>query len=573
MLWINLPSGILGDSFLSPGRSGLQFYQRATAGEIGSERRQDMRTRRLRRRPLTIREILAWASAHREATGKWPAISSGRVLAARFETWQGIDQALRLGLRDLPGGSSLPQLLEEQYGARCVQHLPPLTEEQILRWADEHHERTGSWPTAKKRGIIPGTNGERWNLIDQVLRKGLRSLPPGSSLAQLLAQHRAIRNRKGLPPFTEEQILQWADAFRRRTGAWPNKSSGPIAEAPGETWMAVEMAVRYGRRGIAGGSSLARMLAEKRGARNRRRLPNLSLEQILAWADAFQQRTGKWPGIESGPIPEAPGETWCAVNNALRKRSRGLKAGFSLADLLASERGVPNHLHLPRLRRQQILAWADAHRRRTGEWPTQQSGLIPESPGDTWMTIDAALNQGHRGLRPGSSLPRLLDKYRGRRNIQDLPPLTKRKILLWADKHHERTGQWPNRGSGPVVEAPGENWKSIDNALRQGQRGQPGGSSLRRLLVKKRGVRHPLRLRPLTAEQILRWAQLHVERTGSWPQYKSGPILDAPGETWAAVDIALRRGKRGLAGGSSLAILLEQHRFPHGRLVAISVFE
>src|SRR5437764_60254 len=108
-----------------------------------------MRTPRLRRRPLTIREILAWASAHREATGKWPTVSSGRVLAARFEIWQGIDQALRLGLRDLPGGSSLAQLLAEQCGARNIKDLPPLTEEQILRWADAHHERTGSWPTAK----------------------------------------------------------------------------------------------------------------------------------------------------------------------------------------------------------------------------------------------------------------------------------------------------------------------------------------------------------------------------------------------------------------------------------------
>src|SRR5262249_39409656 len=157
---------------------------------------------------------------------------------------------------------------------------------------------------------------------------GLRSLPPGSSLPRLLAHHRGVRNRKGLPPFTEEQILQWADAFHERTGAWPSKYSGPILDAPGETWLAVEMALRYGRRGIAGGSSLALLLAEKRGARNLWSVPNLSLEQILAWADAFHLRTGKWPGIESGPIPEAPGETWGSVNHALRQSLRGLHAGI-----------------------------------------------------------------------------------------------------------------------------------------------------------------------------------------------------------------------------------------------------
>jgi hypothetical protein len=227
-------------------------------------------------------------------------------------------------------------------------------------------------------------------------------------------------------------------------------------------------------------------------------------------------------------------------------------------------------MDLPRLRRKQILAWADAHHRRTGEWPTSKSGLIPESPRDTWLSINAALRQGNRGLRAGSSLARLLAMQRGRRNVQDLPPLTKKKILMWADQHHERTEQWPNIHSGAVVDAPGEHWKTIDNALRRGHRGQPGGSSLFLLLVKRRGLRNWLRPPPLTEVQILRWAQQHFERTGSWPRYKSGPILEARGESWAAVDYALRRGKRGLAEGSSLAMLLARHRSPKGHFFTIS---
>jgi hypothetical protein len=373
-----------------------------------------------------------------------------------------------------------------------------------------------------------------------------------------LAHHRGIRNRKGLPPFAEEQILEWADAFHERSGAWPSKSSGPVSNAPGETWMAVDMALRHGVRGLASGSSLALLLAEKRGARNVWSLPNLSFEQVLAWADAFHQRTGKWPGVGSGPIPEAPGETWCSVDHALQKATRGLPAGCSLADFLALERGIRTSSMIPNLDRKQVLRWADAYHERTGEWPIQESGCIPESPGDTWLAIDAALRGGHRRLRPGSSLARLLAKHRGRRNKQDLPNLTKREILSWADKHYERTGKWPNARSGPVIDAPGEEWKRIDSALQKGHRGQPGGSSLLRLLVKKRGVRNRLRLPALTEDQILRWAQRHFERTGSWPQYKSGPILDAPGETWAAVDNALRCGRRGLAGGLSLAILVKQ---------------
>ena len=264
--------------------------------------------------------------------------------------------------------------------------------------------------------------------------------------------------------------------------------------------------------------------------------------------------------MNSGLIPDTNDETWNGINHALVKGSRGLPGGFSLAELLAIERGVRNRASIPNLTRKQILAWADAHHRRTGEWPTKDSGSIPEAPEETWSAVDAALHAGNRGLRPGCSLARLLEQCRHRRNPHDLPPLSKKQILLWADEHHERTGKWPNINSGPVVDAPGERWDLIDNALRQGYRGQPGGSSLHLLLVKKRSLRNPLKLPPLTEEQILQWAELHRQRSGSWPKYDSGAIVDAPGETWAGVDWALRYGKRSLTGGSSLAKLLARSR-------------
>jgi hypothetical protein len=70
-----------------------------------------------RRPPLTVAEVLAWADAHRAHTGAWPGTAGGPVLACPGVTWRQIDNALRLGLRGLPGGSSLPRLLER---ARCA---------------------------------------------------------------------------------------------------------------------------------------------------------------------------------------------------------------------------------------------------------------------------------------------------------------------------------------------------------------------------------------------------------------------------------------------------------------------
>jgi hypothetical protein len=64
------------------------------------------------------------------------------------------------------------------------------------------------------------------------------------------------------------------------------------------------------------------------------------VEQILAWADAYRARTGRWPTARSGPVPEAPGETWSGIDRGLRVGGRGLPGGYSLARLLALLRGA-----------------------------------------------------------------------------------------------------------------------------------------------------------------------------------------------------------------------------------------
>jgi hypothetical protein len=366
----------------------------------------------------------------------------------------------------------------------------PLTIEQILSWADAYYAREKTWPQAKSAGApADGPSGqESWRNLDQVLRKGLRGLPAGSSLARLLAQHRGVRNRKGLPRLSVRQILFWADLHEERTGAWPTDNSGPIEDAPGETWCAVEMALSHGQRGMPGGSSLALLLAERRQRRHRGRVPPLTLPQILGWADAHRARTGAWPVSTSGTIPDTGGETWHCVNNALRHSRRGLPGGFSLAQLLADQRGARNHLDLPRLTIKQLLLWADAHRRRTGKWPKASSGPILCSGGESWRRIDSALRQGVRGLPGDLSLARLLARERNVRPGSDRPVLTIEQVLRWADACHARTGCWPHRRMGAIAEAQGETWKNINVALREGWRGFAGGSTLHRVLVEHRDL-------------------------------------------------------------------------------------
>lgn len=196
----------------------------------------------------------------------------------------------------------------------------------------------------------------------------------------------AQRLREATPrPLTEEGILSSADAYQAKNGWWPQTLSGPVEDAPAETWLGINLALSRGNRGLPGGSSLAQLLADKRGVRNQADLPALTEEQILFWADSYQQDTANWPNQDSGRIPDAPGETWAAVNNSLKMGLRGLSGGSSLAKLLAARRGVRNFKDLPPFTEEQIVAWAKTHRGLTGEWPKVLSGAIAAAPGETWL--------------------------------------------------------------------------------------------------------------------------------------------------------------------------------------------
>jgi superfamily II DNA or RNA helicase len=508
---------------------------------------------------LTIDQILEWADKHHIRTGIWPNMNSGDVPPAPGETWKNIDTALRQGNRGLSIGSSLPQLLGKERGVRNIMALPDLTTEQILKWADGHYRETGDWPKDKS-GEVLGESGERWRNIQNALVNGSRGLPGGSSLIQLLAENRGVRNKSALQKLTCEQILHWADIHKKTTGQWPNQKSGKVLGESDESWVAINSALHEGCRGFSGGSSLAHLLAENRGIRNKATLPRLTIEQILQWSDAHRKRTGQWPNQKSGEVLGEPGEKWANINSCLNRGLRNLPSGSSLAQVLVENRGIRNTANLPRLTIEQILQWADAHCKRTGKWPNQKSGKVFNAPDETWQNIIQALQKGLRGLASGFSLIKLLEEKRGVRNSQALPELTNAQILKWADAHHKQTHKWPNRATGDIIDAHGEKWANIDASLTAGRRSLPGDSSLAKLLAENRGVQNAANLPRLTTEQILQWADAHHQRTGKWPNVKTGEVLGEPGEKWANIVASLFAGRRGLPGGSSLAKLIESKR-------------
>ncbi len=487
----------------------LESVRRQIHGVTGGQMREF--ARRLRDavpRPLTEEMILEWADSHFERLGRWPRVESGEIVGAPGEKWANVNACLQQGLRGLSGGSSLVKLLAEQRGARNMADLPPLEIEQILARADAHHKRMNKWPSTES-GQVHDAPCETWANLNTHLVKGLRGLPGGCSLAKLLDEHRGKRNKKDLPPLRIEHILTWADKHHQR---------------------------------------------------NMAACPSLSLDQILSWADAHRDCTGSWPTQNSGVVQAAVDERWGNIDVALHEGHRGLPGGSSLAKLLAEHRGARNRLDLPSLSNDQILAWADAHREQTGRWPTKEAGAVDGVPEESWSGINAALRRGIRGLAGESSLAKLLAERRRVKNHGDLPPLSVDEILEWADSHFERIDEWPGQDSGPVLGANDLTWRAVHLALYKGGRGLPGGSSLAKLLAEHRSVRNSVDLSSLTVGQVLAWADEHHKRMGEWPKVKSGPVHEGPGETWNGIEQALRTGRRGLPGGSSLTKLLAQHR-------------
>jgi hypothetical protein len=281
----------------------------------------------------------------------------------------------------------------------------------------------------------------------------------------------------------EKTILAWSDAFYIEHGKLPLASSGPIPQANDITWRAVDLSLRTGRRGLAAGGSLARLLERERDKHIYKNRTPLTVDRILTLADSYYFLHGVYPVRTSGWASLHLGETWAGIDIALREGRRGLPGHGSLSRLLEERRGVRNKQNLPPFTTEQILAWGDAYYARHGEYPKPSAGSVPESPGDTWKTVQSAMFKGHRGLPGGSTLNQLFSSARGVRNVRTMPRLTSDLILSWADAHYRRHNAYPNIKSGPVGDAPEETWYRIHESLRLGLRGLPGRSSLLKLLM------------------------------------------------------------------------------------------
>ncbi len=142
----------------------------------------------------------------------------------------------------------------------------------------------------------------------------------------------------GRTPLTDSLVHELGESFQTEYGRYPRANDGPMGLPDGEDWANIDHALRYGKRGLRGGSSLAKMFGYAR--------PDHTIVQILQWADRCFKKTGRWPSStemrEERPqdygLPDPAkwgfAESWPAIDQALRDGLRGLPGGMTLYRLL-----------------------------------------------------------------------------------------------------------------------------------------------------------------------------------------------------------------------------------------------
>ena len=297
-----------------------------------------------------------------------------------------------------------------------------------------------------------------------------------------------------------------ADAWHDRNGAWPKShDTEPIPGAvSGETWRKFDSCAPRRPRWPTG--RLFSRSSPRRAGRsaNKGDLARLSETQLLAWADAFHARQGRWPAATPDRIPEAPAETWAAIDSALRSGCRGLPGGSSLLRFLAARRGAKNvgirhrPLSIPRpvspLAHQPFVHGSLARdhlrpHRRHRERDMEEGPRRPRQwiPGTTRRIVTGP------PARPKTSRCRQRDEssafpYPRAPSLGRLAPCSPRHVAEIQLRFNSRSS------GGDVDQGP--------NRAVSGRRGLPGGSSLARLLAASRGARNIRDLSQLRIPEI-----------------------------------------------------------------------
>lgn len=211
---------------------------------------------------ITEEKILASMEYHKDKTGRYPSIKSGKVLGGPLKgrMWKSIDESLFKGrVPGWPKGSTLASF-KDKFKLRNG-----ISEADIVLCMHLHKQNSelGKFPHRDSGHIQWGPlKGRLWQYIDDCFREGrIEGWPKGTTMA-------TFRQSKGLTDkITEHAIMASIASYYIKHGKYPSKDSGKIEGGPlhNRNWFVVNDALKEGKvDGWPKGSSLAKFKKAKK---------------------------------------------------------------------------------------------------------------------------------------------------------------------------------------------------------------------------------------------------------------------------------------------------------------------
>ncbi|MFJ1470156.1 hypothetical protein [Massilia orientalis] len=140
------------------------------------------------------------------------------------------------------------------------------------------------------------------------------------------------------------------------------------------------------------------------------------------------------------------------------------------------------------------------------------------------------------------------------------PVISIEQLRQAVESYREAHGLFPIADDGQAL--PGLTWRTIDRRLRDGHRGLPGATSLRKWLDENYQAERYVA--PYSSASMRAWVVTHREANGgAFPHVASGEILGA-NRTWMDVNDALRKRQLAFTKSGSLSSWLDD-QFPLDR--------
>jgi len=459
--------GMPDDSWMSiyqagyHGRRGLEKGR--TLGEILQPLRDELLQTEQPLPPLSEEVIRQAARTYYMENGKLPTRTSEGSLKESSEfSWKRINHLGQAGHRGLEKGRTLSKILKPLREELQSQKTPPgaesiltttksqktpeltqtlqelrlniakklilririlrekftLTEDSILKAAEEFYEEHGKFPSRASKQPVPGLKDKTWDYIHQAAYHGRHGLTAGRTLSTILEplkRKSGIKTNAARQSLSEEVIRDAAREFYIQYNKIPTKDTKePVPGMKHETWKALDSAAYSGYRSLIKGQSLSKILLPLR-EEYQHKIPGKPLTEdgILRAAREFYSRYGKLPTCASQEsAPFLSGDTWGAIDRAGKMGYRNLNKGRTLSSILTPlrvEYGLTRVQQARLLSEVEIIAAAKRFHHGFQQVPTKNTvAPVPGMEGETWQAIDHAGRYGLRGLTKGRTLKKIL---------------------------------------------------------------------------------------------------------------------------------------------------------------------